>query len=104
MWFKVPHFLIFEKKIRRNFAGIGFSLIRAQPGAIPAGEEFPLSLVPHARVCASPFSLHHLVPCRDAFGGSLFPVALWMNAEVAPRRLREVDLIVLRRLFDVGEG
>ena len=41
---------------------------------------------------------------RSAFGGSLFPPTLRMNAEIAPRRLRKLDVIVFRSLLDVGEG
>ena len=41
---------------------------------------------------------------RDGLGGGLFPMGLRVGAEIAPRRLGKVDVVVFRRLFDIGEG
>src|SRR5271155_5500348 len=41
---------------------------------------------------------------RHAFGRSRFPIFLWMNAQLMPRRLRKIDAIMLRRFLDVRES
>jgi hypothetical protein len=40
----------------------------------------------------------------DPFSGCFFTIALRMNAELTPIRLRKVDVIVLRGLLDVCKG
>ena len=50
------------------------------------------------------FQFPALAPGLNALGGSLFPVELRMGAELVPRRLRKVDIIVFCCLLDVREG
>src|SRR5208282_2724072 len=48
-------------------------------------------------------ALHSAFACDRAFGGSLSSVLLRMNAQVVPRRFREVDVVVVCRFLDVRE-
>jgi hypothetical protein len=40
---------------------------------------------------------------RSAFGGSLSSILLGMNAQVMPRRFREIDVVVVCSFLDIRE-
>src|SRR5271155_398863 len=48
-------------------------------------------------------ALHSAFARHSSFGGSLFSILLRMNAQVVPRRFREVDVVVLCSFLDVCE-
>jgi hypothetical protein len=63
-----------------------------------------LALARRGAFGGSLFQLSALALGSNGFGGSLFAVALKMNAEIMPGSLRKVDVVVFRRLLDIGEG